>query len=57
MDCRGDELFQREGITEIITGQEYYDEIEIPQQYEDCISLYKKQTPVLLKQLFRRAEL
>ena len=57
VDCRGDELFQREGITEIITGQEYYDEIEIPQQYEDCISLYKKQTPVLLKQLFRRAEL
>ena len=57
VDCRGDELFQREGITEIITGQEYYDEIEIPQQYEDCISLYIKQTPVLLKQLFRRAEL
>ena len=57
VDCRGDELFQREGITEIITGQEYYDEIEIPQQYEDCISLYKKQTPALLKQLFRRAEL
>ena len=57
VDCRGDEMFQREGITEIITGQEYYDEIKIPQQYEDCISLYRKQTPVLLKQLFRKAEL
>ncbi len=57
VDCSGDELFQREGITEIITGQEYYDAIEIPQLYEDCISLYRKQTPVLLKQLFSRAEL
>ena len=57
VDCRDIEMFQREGITEIITGQEYYDEIEIPQLYEDCISLYRKQTPILLKQLFSRAEL
>ena len=57
VDCRGNELFQREGITKIITGQEYYDEIELPQLYEDCISLFRKQTPVLLKQLFSRAKL
>ena len=57
VDCRDGEMFQREGITEIITGQEYYDEIEIPQLYENCISLYRKQTPVLLKQLFSRAGL
>ena len=57
IDCRNNELFQREGIAEIITGQEYYDGIELPVSYQDCISLFRKQTPSLLKQLFERAGL
>ena len=55
VDCRDNEIFQREGITEIFTGQEYYDRTELPASYQDCISLFRKQTPVLLKKLFETA--
>ena len=57
VDCRNNEQFLKEGISEIITGQEYYDEIELPASYQDCVTLFRKQTPVILKQLFERAGL
>ena len=57
VDCRGKEQFSREGITTVITGQEYYDGIMLPQSYQGCTSLFRKQTPILLKHLFERAGL
>ena len=57
VDCRNDDHFVREGIFAILTGQEYYDSIELPKSYQDCILLFRQQTPVLLKQLFEKAGL
>lgn len=57
VDCRNIEQFRSEGITTVVTGQEYYDGIMLPQSYQDCTSLFRKQTPVLLKHLFEKAGL
>ena len=57
VDCRNIEQFCSEGITTVITGQEYYDGIILPQSYQDCTAIFREQTPVLLKRLFEKAGL
>ena len=57
VDCRNNEQFAGNGISAVLTGQEYYDRIKLPESYQGCISLFRQQTPVLLKQLFEKAGL
>ena len=57
IDCKNNKQFCEQGITAIITGQEYYDSITLPDSYQDCISLFRSKTPTILKQLFSKAGL
>ena len=57
IDCKNNKQFYEQGITAIITGQEYYDSITLPDSYQDCISLFRSKTPMILKQLFSKAGL
>ena len=57
VDCRNDKKFQQEGITAIITGQEYYDQLILPQSYQESIDLFREKTPALLQDLFQQAGL
>ena len=57
IDCSEEPQFSDQGITQVLTCQEYYDTVSLPESYEDCIRLFREQTPLLIARLFRKVGL
>ena len=57
IDCSEEPQFSDQGITQVLTCQEYFDTVSLPESYEDCIRLFREQTPLLIARLFRKVGL
>lgn len=55
--CEEEPQFREQGIEQVLTCQEYYDTVPLPEAYEDCIRLFREQTPLLIARLFRKVGL
>lgn len=55
--CEDEPQFFRQGIEQVLTCQEYFDSVSLPDSYEACIRLFREQTPQLIRELFRKAGL
>ena len=55
--CEEEPQFREQGIEQVLTCQEYYDTVSLPEAYEDCIRLFREQTPLLIARLFRKVGL
>ena len=55
--CEDEPQFREQGIEQVLTCQEYYDTVSLPEAYEDCIRLFREQTPLLIARLFRKVGL
>ena len=57
VDCSEEPQFSQQGISRVLTCQEYFDTVSLPESYEDCIRFFREQTPVLIEKLFRKVGL
>ena len=55
--CEEEPQFFRQGIEQVLTCQEFFDSVSLPDSYEACIRLFREQTPQLIRELFRKAGL
>ena len=54
INCEDKPQFSKQGIVQVLTCQEYYDAITLPDTYEDSIRCFREKTPQLLRQLFEK---
>ena len=52
--CEKEPQFREQGIEQVLTCQEYFDTVELPESYEDCIRFFRENTPIVISQLFRK---
>ena len=52
--CEKEPQFQEQGIEQVLTCQEYFDTVTLPDSYEDCIRFFRENTPIMISQLFRK---
>ena len=45
--CEDEPQFFRQGIEQVLTCQEYFDSVSLPDSYEACIRLFREQTSLL----------
>ncbi|MDO5444344.1 MAG: glycerate kinase [Eubacteriales bacterium] len=55
--CEGKPAFSSQGITTVLTSQEYYDTAILPDSYREQIEFFRKETPIQMKSLFRKVGL
>ena len=51
--CEKEPQFQEQGIEQVLTCQEYFDTVTLPDSY-DCIRFFRENTPIMISQLFRK---
>ena len=57
IDCSEEPQFSQQGISQVLTCQEFFDSVSLPESYEDCIRFFREQTPFVIGQLFRKVGL
>ncbi len=57
VNMTGNAQFSEQGITAVLTCQEFYDSVVMPDTYAECIKMYREKTPVLIRRLFQKAGL
>ena len=52
--CKEEPQFLEQGIAQVLTCQEYFDSVILPDTYEDCVRFFREKTPQLIGRLFRK---
>ena len=55
--CETEPAFSSQGITMVLTSQEYYDHAVLPDTYKEQIEFFRRETPGQLTSLFRKVGL
>ena len=55
--CKEEPQFLEQGIAQVLTCQEYFDSVILPDTYEDCVRFFREKTPQLIGRLFRKVGL
>ena len=52
--CESEPWLAAQGITRLLTCQEYYDGVSLPEGYSDAVDFFREHTPDEIKKLFRK---
>lgn len=55
--CESEPAFAAQGISTVLTAQEFYDQAVLPESYADRIAFFRRETPALMKSLFGKVGL